>query len=450
MAATEARPAAAYSLREQRAWYWYDWANSAYYTTVVGVLLGPYLTALARNAADSEGFVYPFGIPVAAISVWGYAISLSVLSQVIALPVAGALADYGRRKRRMLGVLAFTGSAATLGMFFLDQSRYQLGVALFLIANLSFGASIVVYNSFLPEIAAPDDRDRVSSKGWGFGYLGGGLLLALNLGLYSNAASFGISESFAVRISLASAGIWWASFTIIPLLGLRDRGPGKHTDPGVSPLRAALRQLRRTLSEIRNYPQTLLFLVAYLLFNDAVQTVIAMAVQFGSEDLKMSMADLTKAILLVQFVAFMGALAFNVISARIGNKRALMLGLVIWTATLIYIYFAVRTVTDFFFVAGVIGLVLGGTQALSRSIFSLMIPEGREAEYFSVYELSDKGTSWLGPLLFGLALQWTHSFRIAIVSLIVFFVAGLALLVRVDVRRATIEAGNVPPQPVNH
>ena len=434
-----------YSVREQRAWYVYDWANSAFYTTVVTLFLGPYLTSLARAAADTQGNVYLLGIPLAAQSIWPYAISASVLTQVLALPVFGAIADYGRRKREMLGALAAFGSAATIAMFFVDGTRWLLGVTLFLIANFTFGASIVIYNSFLPEIAGPDDRDAVSSRGWALGYIGGGLLLVLNLILYSNADSLGISGSLAVRISLAAAGLWWALFSIYPVRVLRNRGPSKSPRPGESYLGAGFRQLFHTLREIRHYPMTLMFLVAYLIYNDGIQTVIAMAAQFGSEELKFQMATLTTAILITQFVGVAGALLFNRIAQSIGARRSVILALAVWSATLIYIYRGVQSTAEFYAAAGVIGLVLGGSQALSRSLYSLMVPKGQEAEYFSIYEISDKGTSWLGPLLFGLALQWTGSFRVAILSLIVFFLLGILLLMKVDVRRAALEAGNEPP-----
>jgi UMF1 family MFS transporter len=434
-----------YSRSEQRAWYVYDWANSAFYTTVVTLFLGPYLTALARAAADGQGNVYLLGIPLAAQSVWPYAVSFSKFTEVLALPLFGAIADYGGRKREMLAAMAAIGSAATASMFFLDGTRWLAGVLLFLVANFTFGASIAIYNAFLPEIAAPDDRDAVSSRGWALGYVGGGLLLALNLLLYSNAASLGISGGLAVRISLASAGVWWALFSIIPVRGLRNRKPQKAPAPGEHYVAAGFRQLVHTLKEVRAYPMTLLFLAAYLIYNDGIQTVIAMAAQFGSEELKFPMAVFTTAILITQFVGVIGAMLFSRIAASIGSRRAVMLTLAVWATTLIYIYRGVHTASEFYGAAVVIGLVLGGSQALSRSLYSMMVPKGQEAEYFSIYEVSDKGTSWLGPLLFGLALQWTGSFRVAILSLILFFVLGLVLLAKVDVRRAAIEAGNEPP-----
>jgi UMF1 family MFS transporter len=435
-----------YSRSEQRAWYVYDWANSAFYTTVVTLFLGPYLTVLARGSADAQGNVYLLGIPLAAQSVWPYAVSLSKFSEILALPLFGAIADYGGRKREMLGALAAIGSVATVAMFFLDSGRWLLGVLLFLVANFSFGASIVIYNSFLPEIAAPDDRDAVSSRGWAMGYIGGGLLLVLNLLLYTNAETLGVSSALAVRISLASAGLWWGVFSIWPVSVLRNRKPERSPAPGEHYIAAGFRQLKHTLRHVRAYRMTLLFLAAYLIYNDGIQTVIAMAAQFGSEELKFSMTQLTTTILITQFVGVIGALLFNRVSSRLGTRRAILLTLAVWAATLIYIYRGVSSASEFYGAAVVIGMVLGGSQALSRSLYSLMVPKGQEAEYFSIYEISDKGTSWVGPLLFGLALQWTGSFRLAILSLILFFVLGMVLLAKVDVRRAAIEAGNQPPQ----
>ncbi|HTD45200.1 MAG TPA: MFS transporter [Bryobacteraceae bacterium] len=429
-----------YNVREQRGWYLYDWANSAFPTTVIALFLGPYITVLAKAAADSQGFIHPLGIKIDARSYWSYLISLSVILQVLFLPIVGAIADYGRKKRECLAATAYLGALATAAMFFLHGTQYHWGGALFLIANVSFGASIVVYNSFLPEIAPPEQRDAVSSRGWGIGYLGGGLLLALNLALYQNAARIGLTEGLAVRISLSSAGIWWGLFTIPTLITLRNRGAMRALTPGQRAIRATLGQLRGTVREILRYPQTTAFLIAYLLYNDAIQAVLALAAQFGNDELKIPVSQLTLAILMVQFVGFFGAIGFQWIAARTGAKRAILASLVLWTATLIYIYAEVKTTLDFFVAAAVIALVMGGSQALSRSLFAQLIPQGKEAEYFSIYEVSDKGTSWLCPMLFGLALQFTRSYRMAILSLIVFFIAGLIGLLRVDVARGEREA----------
>ena len=416
--------------RKRRAWYLYDWGNSGFATTVVTLFLGPYMTVLAKAAADAQGRIHPLGLAIDARSYWSYLVSLSVVLQVLVLPVVGSLADRGR-KRTYLGLTALLGSLATIAMFSLQGTSYALGGVLFIIANLSFGASIVVYNSFLPEIAAPEERDRVSARGWGIGYIGGGVLLALNLVLYQNAARLGLSEAMAVRISLGSAGIWWALFTIPALLCLRDRPPQVNTT-GQMP---AVGQLFATLREILGYKETAVFLLAYLLYNDAIQAVLALAGQFANDELKIPVGTLTIAILMVQFVAFFGAMAFQWIAAVTGAKRAIILSLVLWTLALIYIYGGVVSTRDFFLAAALIGIIMGGSQALSRSLFAQLIPRGREAQYFSLYEISDKGTSWLSPLVFGLALQFTGSYRLAILSLVGFFLAGLVVLLRVDVER---------------
>lgn len=432
--------------RVQTGWCFYDWANSAFATTVVTVFLGPYLTSVTKAAADAYGFVHPFGFEIKAGAFFPYLVSLSVLLQVFILPVLGAIADYSDQKKWMLIAFAYLGAFSTMCMFFLSGTRYLFGGFLFLIANLSFGASIVFYNAFLPEIANPEERNALSSKGWGLGYLGGGLLLALNLFFFSRADSLGLTTSEAVRICLASAGLWWAVFTLVPLVTLNSPQAVKTLPPGEHLLGSSLRQLQRTLRDIRRYPQTFLFLAAYLLYNDGIQTVIALSSQFGQEELGLPIATLTTVILMVQFIAFFGAILFERVARRITTKRAVALSLVIWCATLIYAYAFLHTERQFFLLAAVIALVLGGSQALSRSLYSLMIPKGREAEYFSLYEISERGTSWIGPLLFGLALQFTGSYRIALFSLIVFFVSGLFVFSQVKFKKGVLDAGNEAPE----
>ena len=425
---------------EQRGWYFYDWANSTFSTTVVTVFLGPYLTTIAKAAADADGFVRPFGVAVNAGSFFPYVVSLSVLLQVLFLPIIGALADYSHRKKQLLGLFGYLGAGATMGLYTLQGTHYLWGGALFLFANVSFGASIVIYNAFLPEIAGPDERDAVSSKGWALGYLGGGLLLLLNLLFIARADWFGVTLGQAVRISLLSAGVWWAVFTIIPLRALKRRQAIRTLPPGGHYATVGFLQLRRTLSGLLTRPQTLLFLSAYLLYNDGIQAVITLASEFGQEALGLSIQTLTSVILMVQFVAFFGALLFNYVAKAIGAKRAILWSLLVWTGSLVYANSWLQTAGEFFLLAAVIAVVLGGSQALSRSLFSQMIPKGREAEYFSLYEISERGTSWLAPLLFGLSLQLTGSYRTALVSLTVFFVMGALLLWAVDVKRAKWEA----------
>src|SRR5437899_2950975 len=308
--------------REPIGWYFYDSATSAFPTTVVTVFLGPWLTTVTKAAAGTGGFVYPLGIKVHAGSFFPYVVSLSVLGQVLLLPVLGAVADYSHRKKEMLALFAYVGAVATLGLWIITGTSYLPGALLFLIANVSFGASVVFYNAFLPEIASPDRRNAVSSNGWALGYLGGGLLLALNLALFSQAAALGLSTDVVVRLNLASAGAWWAAFTLIPLVTLENREPAGRLSPVESFLTVGFHQLRRTLGRARRYPQTVLFLVAYLLYNDGIQTVIALASQLGQAEPGLPISPLSAVILMVQFVAFVGALLFNRAAGAIGTKRA--------------------------------------------------------------------------------------------------------------------------------
>jgi UMF1 family MFS transporter len=450
---TEALPAGAAVVdralkRERFGWYSYDWANSVFSTSVVTVFLAPYLTTIAEDAADAGGRIHPLGISVPPGSFFGYVVSVSVVLQVFVLPVTGAIADRVARKRRLLAGLAFLGSLCTLAMFFVAGQRYLLGAGLFVIANLAFGASIVVYNSWLPDLASPDERDKVSSRGWAFGYLGGALLLALNLALFIGHDSLGVSEGDAVRICLASAGIWWGGFTVLTVTLLRDRPPhAVVADRRGGTVRGSFRQLGATLRDLRRYPLTLWFLGAYLLFNDGVQTVINVSAQYGKEELRLSQTTLVSTILLVQLVAFLGAVALGRIAQAVGAKRTVLGALVVWTFVLVAAYFVqAGAALQFYLLATVIGIVLGGTQALTRSLFSQLIPPGREAEYFGFYEISDRGTSWLGPFLFALTFQLTDSYRYAIFSLVFFFVVGGLLFLRLPMRRAIEQAGNVAPE----
>lgn len=454
MSGVEASPAAAADpgarRREQHGWYLYDWANSAFPTTVISVFLGPYLTGVARAAAAPGDFVHPFGIAVRAESYFPFVVSASVLVQVLLLPVVGAFADRSRRKKPLLALCAYTGSVATMGLYFLHGTNYLLGGALFVVANAAYGASLVVYYAFLPEIAEPNERDRVSARGWALGFLGGGLLLGANLALFQRHDAFGLTTDAAVRVCLLSAGVWWAVFTAVPLRLLprdvRRRATADVTGPARQAVAATFRQLVGTLREARRFPQTLLFLAAYLLYNDGIQTVATLAPTYGAVELELDQQVIIVTVLMVQFVAFCGALLLGAMARFWGAKRVVLGSLACWTAVVGVSYLLETGVVWQFFALGfVIGLVLGGSQALSRSLFSHLIPQGREAEYFSLYQITERGTTWLGTFIFGLTLQWTGSYRAAIVSLIVFFVSGSVLLAMVNVRRGIAAVGNTPP-----
>ena len=432
--------------REITGWMMYDWANSAFSTTVVTALLGPYIQSLAESTVEPLRL---FGAAIEPGAIFPFAVSLSVILQVIFLPLLGAIADYTALKKRMLLAFAYTGAVATILLFFVrgempllgTSGAVVLGSLLLIIANLCFGAAIVFYNSFLPQIVSPDGRDSVSSRGWALGYLGGGLYLLLNLVLLLVMDD----TTLAVRISLAGAGVWWLVFTILyPRRRLVQRAPSRARPP-VNLFTHGVRQVLATLGDLwRDYPMTLRYLVAYLIYTDGIQTVIVVAAAFATSELGVDAQTVLILVLMIQFVAFGGALLFGRIAARIGAKRAIMITLVIWSGVVIYA-FAFLTNTVQLFVLGVpLALVLGGSQALSRSLFSQMIPAEHEAEYFGFYEISERGTSWIGTFAFALAVQITGSQRIAIVALIIFFVVGLLLLSRVDVRRAIVEAGNDP------
>jgi UMF1 family MFS transporter len=430
--------------REQRGWYFYDWACSVYSTSVLTVFLGPYLTAVAKSAADADGFVHPLGIPVRAGAFFAYTVSASVIISILVMPLAGAAADRTGRKKPLLAVSAYLGAAATAGMFFLDGDRYLLGGFLLVVANASLAVSMVLYNSYLPQIAPPEERDAVSSRGWAFGYASGALVLVANLVLYSGHDSFGVSESTAVRICLASAGVWWGAFTLVPLRRLRDRRTAPSGDEAATV--PGWHQLASTVRDMRRRPLTLSFLLAYLVYNDGIQTVISQASVYGSEELGLDQSTLIVAVLLVQVLAVAGALAMGRLARTYGAKNTILGSLIAWTVTIGAGYFLPSGAPVWFFaLAAGIGLVLGGTQALSRSLFSHLVPAGKEAEYYSAYEMSDRGMSWLGPLVFGLAYQLTGSYRDAIVSLVAFFMIGFVLLARVPVRQAVRDAGNPVP-----
>ncbi|MGC4856531.1 MFS transporter [Micromonospora sp. DT4] len=449
-------PPPASTRRERRGWYIYDWANSAFQSTVITVFLGPFLTTVAETAAGCElgadtcdGYVHPLGIRVAAGSYYPYLISLSVFLTVFVLPVIGAIADRSAHKKRLLGGAAFTGAGATIAMAFVTGDRYLLGGALFLIANISFGAAIVVYNSFLPQLGGPDERDGISSRGWALGYLGGGVLLALNLTAVSLLSEDGNPQRTLdlARWSIVSAGVWWAAFTLVPLRWLRERPSAAARAARGNVLTDGFRQLGGTLREVRAYPLTLFFLLAFLIFNDGIQTVITLASQYGTEELRLEQSTLIVTILLVQFLAFGGALLLGALARRIGARKTVLISLVLWTGVILGVFWLPAEAPVPFMALGAgIGLVLGGSQALSRSLFSQLIPAGKEGEYYGFYEISDRGTSWLGPLAFGIVFQLTASYRVGLISLVGFFVVGFLLLLAVPMRRAIIAAGNTPPR----
>jgi MFS transporter, UMF1 family len=494
--------------REIFGWAMYDWANSAFSTTVVTVFLGPYLTAITKAAADSHGLVYLLGVPLRFDSYFTYCVSASVLLQVTFLPILGALADYSHLRKQFMQLFCFVGSIATILMFFILPGGFWLGGLLFLIANLAFGASMVFYNSYLPNIASEGQRDRVSAYGWAMGYLGGGILLLINLVLYLFADKLGLDSGMVARISLASAGVWWLGFSFFTFARLRKRHavrplPAHETYftigfkqlatlmelpsglvtllmtlplaipvlfvlrlpvwlallPGLGPVSILVLFIAR---KARTLPEAMKYLAAYLLYNDGIQTVISVSAVFAAQELGMGTQTLILVILMIQFVAYLGALGFGWLATRWGAKRTILGSLVIWSGVVIYAYAGMRSTApmlgmqerqfEFWILGFVIAIVLGGSQAISRSLFAQMIPRDQEAEFYSFYEISERGTSWMGTFMFGLVNQLFGSLRLGIVSVIVFFILGLALLPFVNVGKAISQgkaasAAGQSPQP---
>src|SRR5688572_5165377 len=429
--------------REIRGWMMYDWANSAFVTTVGTALLGPYLTSLAQSAVGENGLIFAAGpIEVTAKSLYADTVSLSVFLQVLLLPLLGAVADYTNLKKRLMATFCYSGAFATCLLFFVTSGGHLLGALLYVIANVSFGAAVVLYNAYLNEICPREDRDAVSSRGWALGYLGGGILLALNLALVTFAGRLGITTGMAVRISLLSAGLWWAGFALFTFSRLRTREAARVLPPGKSVLLVGFRELGGTFRELRRLPHTLRYLIGYLLYNDGIQTVTAMASVFLAQELfvargrEPNQSFLIGIILLVQFVGFFGALLFERIARWLGTKNAILVSLVLWSGVVIYAWSLLQTETEAYVLACVIAIVLGGSQALSRSLFSRMIPAGREASFFGLYEISERGTSWIGPLIFARVVASTGSYRDAILSVIVLFLSGMIVLAVTDVAAA--------------
>jgi MFS transporter, UMF1 family len=432
----------------RRSWYLYDWANSAFSTTVISLFIGPYLTSIAENSADAAGMISLWGFEMRPGSLYPYAISFSVFMQVFLLPIVGGIADRIKSRNGLLAVFAYIGSISTICLYFVKDGRFALGAFLLIVANISFGAALVVANSYIQDLASPDKRDAVSSRGWASGYAGGGLLLILNLILYAGYESFGVTQAEAVRISMMSAGIWWALFTIVTVRGLRtlNRPVGV---VGSEALTVGFKELKTTIKDVRKYPETLKFLIAYLFYNDGIQTVIAISGTYAILELKLTEISLVIAILIVQVTALIGALLLAKLSDKIGAKKVILLTLLIWTLMVVITYaLPAGQQNPYLAIAAGIGFVLGGSQALSRSLYSQVIPRSREAQYFSFYEISERGTSWLGTLAFGIAFGLTGSYRQSVLLIIAFFVIGGLLLLRVNIRQAITESGNPQPRVV--
>lgn len=440
----------------------YDVANSAFVTTVVTAVGGPFITAVAEAAEDSRGRVALLGLHPRADALYAYATSLSVLLQVVALPVLGALADRSDAKRRLLVLGTGTGALATLGLAAVPLGQPLLAVLAFALANVSFGTAILAYNAYLADVAEPPDRDRVSARGYAFGYAGGALVLALALGLLALADPLGIGKGTMVRVAIAGAGLWWAVVGTVAIRRLDsvrdlpswvDRGP---PPPLLVQVRASFTELRSSLAALRELPHTARYLGAFLLFNDAIQAVVALSAVVLTYELfeaegrppEDATGFLLSLVLLIQVVAVAGALGSARLAARFGAKQVLLGSLVVWTGVVVYAVVALDSTAAAYGMGVVIALVLGGSQSLARSLFSSMVPDGRQASFFGFYELAERGTAWVGSLVFAVVLDVTGSYRAALLSLLVLFVSGGLLLARTDTDAAIAAAQATDLEPV--
>jgi UMF1 family MFS transporter len=436
---------------EVRAWAMYDWAVSAVQTTIMVAVFPIYFKKVAAA-----------GLPDAVAT--GYvatANSVALVLIAVLSPVLGAWADFTGKRKRFLAAFMALGAGATALMFFVRQGDLWLGYWLFVASLLGASGSFVFYEALLPHVAHGEaEIDRVSAAGYGLGYVGGGVLLALNLawilkpGLFGLPAGAGLGPDAATlptRLALLSVAVWWVLFSL-PLFR-RVPEPPRAIEPGEarrgSPVRAAFGRLARTFSQLRSYRQAFLMLLAFLVYNDGIQTIIKMATAYGS-DLGIGRDALIAAVLVVQFVGIPFAFVFGHLGARIGARRAIFLGLAVYVGISIFAYF-MTTASHFFILAAVVGMVQGGTQALSRSLFASMVPPHRSGEFFGFFSVFEKFAGIFGPLLFAGALAMTGTSRAAILWVIAFFAGGAVLLSRgqVEAGRRAARAAEARARPVD-
>lgn len=435
--------------KEMFGWLMYDWANSAFYTTVVSVLLAPYLTSLAQSHVGDNGVVFDFGFvgSVTARSLFHFSLTISVLAQVLLLPILGAVSDYSNLKKRLMAFFCYVGVTASCFLFFITEN-YMVGNILLIIANLSFGAANVFYNAYLVDLVTEDKRAFLSSYGFALGYAGGIIMLVLNLFLVNDSETFGLTKSGAVRVSLLAASLWWGFFSLITFYLVKARGAVKKIPAGKNYISIGFSEVVRTFKQLLGIHHTARFLVAYFCYNNGIQTVINSASVFLAQELFVAkgqeedQAFLIGVFLVAQIFALIGSIVFERLARITGAKNALLISLIIWIMIVIYAYRFLDSVFQAWIIGICIGLVLGSSQALSRSLFSQMIPQGKESSFFGLYEISERGTSLIGSAVFSVVVATTGSYRKAILSLIVFLIAGAIILVLTNVKQAIRDAGN--------
>jgi UMF1 family MFS transporter len=411
---------------ELRAWAMYDWANSAFMTTIIAAVFPVYYASTAAAGLEPSDATFKFSL----------ATTIALTITALTAPVLGAIADYAAMKKRLLLVFQMIGVAATAAMVFIYTGDWPLALALFIVANIGVSGAFTFYDSLLPHIAAPEELDRVSSAGYALGYLGGGLLLAINMLWIARPHWFGMADAgVAARMSFLSVAVWWALFSI-PLFR-RVPEPKAEVGPdrprGLALLGVGFRQLGGTLKELSRFKHALLLLAAFLIYNDGINTIIRMAAVYGAE-VGIPGEHMILAILMIQFVGVPFAFLFGRLAGWIGAKRAVFIALAVYTGISILGYY-LKTTWQFYLLGFLVGTVQGGSQALSRSLFASMIPRQKSSEFFAFWGVFEKFAGIIGPAVFAYAIGETGSSQIAVLSVIVFFAVGAVLLTFVDVDR---------------
>ena len=416
---------------ELRAWAMYDWANSAFQTTIITAVFPIYFATVAGAGLG----------PAEATRYLAAATTIALAVAAVLAPILGAVADCAPVKKRMLAWFLGAGALATAAMALVQRGDWVLGAVLFTIGNIGAAGSLTFYDSLLPHIASGREIDRVSTAGYALGYLGGGILLAINVAWIVSPGTFGLPDAGAAsRLSFLSVAVWWIAFSLPLFRTVREPCLRAGVTADRLPIRAAVAGLIRTLRDLRAYRQAFLLLVAFVVYNDGINTIIRMATIYGTE-IGLRQNQLIAAILLVQFVGIPFAFLFGLLAGWIGAKRSIFVALAVYTLTSVLGYF-MRTERDFFLLAIMVATVQGGSQALGRSLFASMIPRDKSSEFFGFFSVFEKFGAILGPALFGLASAATGSSRAGVLSVILFFVAGGTLLAFVDVesgRRAAAE-----------
>ena len=416
--------------RTINAWCMYDWANSVHPLVITSSIFPVYFTATALNAQG--GTVVDFlGLSIKNSVLFSYAVSFSFMLVVLLIPFCTAIADYTGRKKLFMKIFCYSGAVCCAMLYFFTRETTTFGVLMFVASLVGYSGSIVFYYSFLPEIATEENFDRYSARGFSLGYVGSVILLIFNLTMVLFPDVYGITDkALPARISFLTVGIWWVGFAQIPFKYLPENSFGKK--PEGNWLFNGFRELQKVYGQMRTQVHLPKYLTAFFIFNMGVQTVMYVASIFGAIELKLPAQSLIITVLVIQIVGIVGSYAFSYLSSKVGNIYALMIGVGIWIGVCLGAYYITQA-NEFYVLAAVVGMVMGGVQALSRATYSKLIPEDTQdtASYFSFYDVAEKSSVVVGTLVYGFVEQMTGSMRNSVLALMVIFIGGLLLLSRI-------------------